>query len=96
MLIETPYKEGDTVSMKLTSGEEVVARLEKESADTITIYKPLMVAATQQGLGLAPFMFTTNPEAKFTINLNNVYCVVKTEEDMAKQYIQSTSGIAVA
>ena len=29
MIIETPYKEGDTVSLKLSSGEEIVARLEK-------------------------------------------------------------------
>ena len=33
MLIETPYKVGETVSLKLTSGEEVVARLEEETSE---------------------------------------------------------------
>jgi hypothetical protein len=96
MLIETPYKEGDTVSMKLSSGEEVIARLEKETDTTITIYKPLMVVGSPQGLALAPFMFTTSQDAKFKISMTNVLCIVKTEDDMAKQYIQNISGIAVA
>ena len=31
MLIEAPYKVGDTVSIKLSSGEEMVCRLEEEN-----------------------------------------------------------------
>lgn len=95
MIIETPYKNGDTVSIKLTSGEELVARLDEETNEQIALHKPLMVAATQQGLGLAPFMFTVSPETKVKLNKANVLCVVKTDEQMASQYIQSTTGIAV-
>ena len=39
MIIETPYKVGDTVSIKLSSGEEMVARLEEEKDDHIVIKK---------------------------------------------------------
>ena len=95
MLIELPYKEGDTVSVKLGSGEELISRLEKEDASSVVLSKPMMVVANQQGLGLAPFMFTINSDAKIKINTTNVLCIVKTEESMAKQYISSTSGIAV-
>ena len=31
MLIDTPYKNGDIVSIKLNSGEEVIAKLEEET-----------------------------------------------------------------
>ena len=31
MLIETPLQNGDTISLKLSSGEEIVARLEEET-----------------------------------------------------------------
>ena len=93
MLIETPYKVGDTVSIKLTSGEELIGRLDEESTDTFVLSKPLMVVAGQQGLGLAPFMFTVNPDAKFKIKSTSIVCVIKTADDMAKQYIQSTTGI---
>jgi len=95
MLIEVGYKEGDTVSMKLTSGEEIIARLEKEDGDTYTVSRPMMLAATQQGLGLAPFMFSASPDAKIKLNNKNVLCVVKSVDDMAKQYIQGTTGITV-
>lgn len=94
MLIETPYKVGETVSIKLTSGEEVVARLEEEKDESFILHKPLMVTATQQGLGLAPFMFTIGPDAKVKIDHNKVVCLVKTQDEMSKQYIQSTTGIA--
>ena len=36
MLIEAPYKVGDNVSFKLSSGEEIVARLEKEDEKSYT------------------------------------------------------------
>jgi len=48
MLIETPYKNGDTISLKLSSGEEVVARLEEERDDTLKLSKPLMLTPTQE------------------------------------------------
>lgn len=94
MLIETPYKVGETVSLKLTSGEEVVARLEEEKDASFILHKPLMVTATQQGLGLAPFMFTIGPDANVKVSTSKIVCIVKTQEAMSKQYIQSTTGIA--
>ena len=95
MLIDTPYKTGDVVSLKLSSGEEIIGALEEENAKAFVLKKPLMVAATQQGLGLAPFMFTVSPDSKVPVNANSVLCVVKTDKDMASQYIQSTTGLTV-
>jgi hypothetical protein len=31
MLLETPYKNGDTISLKLSSGEEILGRLDSET-----------------------------------------------------------------
>ena len=93
MIIETPYKVGDTVSIKLTSGEEVVARYKEDKNNAMVLSKPLMVTATQKGLGLAPFMFTIGTDATVSIDNSKVVCVVKTQDDMSKQYITSTTGI---
>jgi hypothetical protein len=93
MLIETPYKEGDTVSFKLSSGEEIVARLEKEDDTSYTLKKPMVLIVQQQGLGLAPFMFSVSPDGKFVLQANSVSCVAKTETEIAKQYMSQTSGI---
>lgn len=96
MLIETPLKTGDVISMKLSSGEELITKLEEESQESYKISKPLMVIAGQQGLGLAPFMFTVNPESSVKINKDNVICITSTEKEMASQYIQNTTGIKLA
>ena len=94
MLIETPYKEGDTVSFKLSSGEEIVARLEKESDKDFTLRKPMVLVAQQQGLGLAPFMFSVSSDSKFVLQASSVSCIAKTETEISKQYTAQTTGIA--
>jgi hypothetical protein len=93
MLIETPYKAGDTVSLKLSSGEEIVARLEEETATRFVLNKPMVLIMQQQGMGLAPFMFSVSPNTKFNVLATTVSCIAKTESDLAKQYTSSTSNI---
>ena len=68
MIIETPYKDGDTVTIKTTAGEEVVARLVGETDKAITITKAMAIVATQNGIGLGPFSFTADPDAKLVLN----------------------------
>jgi hypothetical protein len=93
MLIETPYKDGDTVSLKLSSGEEIVGRLEEETPTKFVLTKPMVLIMQQQGLGLAPYMFSVSPDAKFNILATTVSCVAKTEGEIADQYIATTSNI---
>lgn len=93
MIIQVPYKNGDTVSIKLSSGEEMIARLEDESDKYITVRKPLMLVAGQNGPGLAPFMFTVEQDSQIRLLLNNIICVVKTAKDTSDMYIKSTTGI---
>jgi hypothetical protein len=93
MIIERPYKVNDVVSIKLSSGEELVGKLIDENPETVTLSKPLMLSMTQKGMGLAPYMFTVNPETNITFNEKNIITLTKTMETMAKQYIQSTTGL---
>jgi hypothetical protein len=93
MLIEAPMKDGDTVTIKTFNGDELVARLVETKTNTYVVSKPLAIMATQQGLGLGPYTFTVNPDSKIEINKNAVIFIAKTDSEMAKQYISSTSGI---
>lgn len=95
MLIETPYKEGDIVSFKLTSGEEIISRLDKEDDKSYTLHKPMVMIVQQQGMGLAPFMFSVSPDSKFHLQAHSIACVAKTEKEIASQYTQQTTGIQV-
>jgi len=93
MLIEAPLKDGDTVTIKTFNGDELIARLVETKTSTYVVSKPLAIMATAQGLGLGPYTFTVNPDTKIEINKNAVIFIAKTDSEMAKQYISSTSGI---
>lgn len=93
MLIEAPMKDGDTVTMKISNGDEIISRLVETKTNTYVISKPLAIMATAQGLGLGPYAFTVDPDAKIEINKQSVIFIAKTQSDMAKQYISSTTGI---
>ena len=93
MLIETPYKIGDTVSLKLSSGEEIVGRLDAEDETYYTLRKPMVLIAQPEGLGLAPYMYSVSPDRKFMIRTNSVSCLSKTQEEISKQYTKTTTGI---
>jgi hypothetical protein len=47
MLIEAPYKVGDVVSLKLSSGEEILGRLEAEVENNVTLKKPMVLIAQE-------------------------------------------------
>ncbi len=96
MIIEMPYKTNDTVTLKTTGGEEIVARFIEEDLNTITVQKPLAIVATGQGIGLGPFAFTVNPDSKIRIQKNSLVFIHKTDGEMSKQYIAGTTGIQMA
>jgi hypothetical protein len=93
MLVEIAFKKGDTVSLKLSSGEEIVGNFSARVTGGYELIKPMVLIASEKGLGLAPFMFSVTPDSKFTFNGDSVTCVGKTESEIAKQYIATTSGI---
>jgi len=55
----------------------------------------MVMIVQQQGMGLAPFMFSVSPDAKFSLQAHSVACVTKTEKEIAAQYTQQTTGIAM-
>lgn len=95
MIIEAPYTVGDVVSIKLTTGEELMARYNDKTATHLRLTKPMILVATEHGVGFAPFMFTISPETRVEIGINNIICVVKSAKDAADMYIKQTTGLAV-
>ena len=96
MLIEAQYKVGDVVSIKLSSGEEMIARFEEENDKDVIVAKPYILIAAQNGMALAPYMFTVAPETKIKLKINNVICIVKSAKDAADMYVKQSTGIAIA
>ena len=95
MLLEKPMASGDVVSLKLINGDEIIARLESDDDKGITITKPLAITAGPQGLGMIPWVFLGNKET-FTLKKEHVFVMVPSKKEAADQYMQGTTGIALA
>jgi hypothetical protein len=95
MLIDTPLKAQDVITIKTGAGEELVARLVEETDTTVKVHKPMAIMATQQGIGLGPFAFTLPQDADVVLNKSVILMIAKTEKEMASQYTQSTTGLAI-
>lgn len=96
MLLEKARASGDVVTVKLTSGEEIVARFEEETATGIKVTKPMMLSISQQGVGMMPYLFTVNPSTPIVFNYSAISVLSSTDGDFAKQYTTSTTGIQMA
>ena len=95
MLIEQELKANDVVSFKLTTGEELISRFNNKTDTTYVIKNPMVILAGAQGLGMQPFMFSTDPDNSYTLFTKNVICVMKTQDELAKQYMSQTSGLVL-
>lgn len=95
MLFEKPFTKGDVVSIKFINGEEIIARLDEETIDSVKVVKPLTVSLGPQGLGMIPFLFLG---AKDTVILKHIHILAMSpsKKEAADQYMQGTTGIALA
>lgn len=94
MLIDKGFSQGDTVSLKLINGDELIARFEEETDSVYKISKPMGVTLASTGLGMIPWVFLGENE-KFNLKKEHVFVIVRSKEDAAKQYLQGTTGIAL-
>lgn len=96
MLIDKGCGVGDIVTLKLTSGDEVIAKLVEETDKYIKISRPLALAASRQGIGMVQYLYTVDPDREIKISRNSVMIFEPTESEVVKQYIQTTTNISLA
>ena len=93
MLIDKGVTEGEVITLKLTSGEELVAKLTEETDRYYKLSKPMVIGMGQQGPGLMPYLFTVHPDKAVKLLKTTVTVAEATDETFAKQFLESTSGI---
>jgi hypothetical protein len=96
MLIDRGVAEGEVVTLKLTSGEEMVAKLVEDGAAYYKLSRPMVIGHTPQGPGLMPYLFTVHPDKEIKLQKNAVTVAEATDKQFADQYLQSTTGIKLA
>ena len=93
MLISKGVVAGEIVSIKLSTGEEVVTKFVEETATGYKVSKPLVLSMTNQGIGMIPFMLTMSADGDVVVTHNNVVSICVTDKQFADQYVQGTTGI---
>jgi small nuclear ribonucleoprotein (snRNP)-like protein len=93
MLIDKGASVGEVVTLKLTSGEELIGKLVEETDAHYKLSRPMVIAMGAQGPGLMPYLFTVSPEKDIKLSKSTVTVVAVTDKMFADQFIQSTTGI---
>lgn len=99
----------DVVTLKLVSGEEVVASLVSKLSPTLDsnvaayrVSKPQTLQfrpfgnSGQMGLAFMPWTLSNPSIREVEIPATFVMCMVDTDEEVARQYLEQTTGIALA
>jgi hypothetical protein len=96
MLIDKGVSSGEVVTLKLMSGEEMVAKYVEETTNGHKLSKPMLLSMGQQGIGMVPFAVTVDMEKDITIGQSAVVAIEPTEKQFADAYVQNTTGIKLA
>jgi hypothetical protein len=96
MLIDKGVSVGEVITLKLTSGEEIVAKLAEETDKYYKLNRPMVIGMGQKGPGLMPYLFTVSPEKDVKLLKTTVTVAEATDKMFADQFIQTTTGIQLA
>ena len=99
MLVNSSYKKGETICVKVSTGEEIVGRFDSQDGD-IQVVKPCVITLNPQNgqAMLIPWLMSidTTSSDPITIKKEHVLTTNKPNKSLADAYIQNTTGIAPA
>lgn len=93
MLISKGISTGEVVTIKVVTGEEILAKYIEETASGHKVSQPMVLSMTQKGMAMMPMLFTVDPDSDITINHTSIVTMSLTDVDFAKQYTTSVTGI---
>lgn len=95
MLINKGISPGEVVTIKVVTGEEIVAKYVEETPTGHKVSRPMVLSMTQKGMAMMPMLFTVDPDSDILINSTSIVMMTTTDSDFAKQYTTSVTGIAL-
>lgn len=85
----------EVYTLKITSGEEIVARVKQIENDFLMLEEPASVAPGPQGVGLIPSLFTSAHRELVRLNKNSINLIATTEESIKVRYLEAVTGLKV-
>jgi hypothetical protein len=95
MLIKKGFGTGDIISIKLISGEELIARWNSETDQEVEVDRPMAVTLTPSGVGMMPWLFLAETDRSYLIKKTTISAIVMAKKEAANQYVEGTTGIAL-
>lgn len=80
-------------TLKISNGDEIVAKIVAEDEHTYTVVKPLTVIPGPQGINMLNSLFTANPDKNVTINKQQVSVIGQSRDEVCDSYLEATTGI---
>jgi hypothetical protein len=88
-------KDGDLVTLKLASGEEVIAKFVSKADTYISIDKALVLMQGPQGLAFGTFFSTAKQEEPFNIAIDKLISIAHINDKISAEYNRVFSKIEV-
>ena len=95
MIIDKGVSINEVVTIKLTSGEELIATLVEERDQFIKVAKPRVLAQGQNGIGMVPYLFTVDPDRSVKLTRATIVVLEPTDKESAAQYTTATTGLII-
>lgn len=100
MLVISNFKKGDVVTIKLSTGEELVARFDADTGSELKVVKPTVLTLNPADgkAMLIPWLMSIDTASSdpIIIGKQQVVAVSKPHKGISDGYMQSTTGIATA
>jgi len=100
MLVISNFKKSDVVTIKLSTGEEIVARFDVDTGSELKVVKPtvLTLNPTDGKAMLIPWLMSVDAHASdpVIISKSQIVAVSKPHKGIADGYMQSTTGLTTA
>lgn len=87
------FKPGEIYTLKMTSGEEITAKIFNVFDGVIEVTQPISMVLGPQGLQMMPSLFSSNPDKNVRINTGTIAMAAETREDVRTKYLEATTGI---
>ena len=88
-------KDGDLVTLKLASGEEVIAKFIGKAETYVSIEKALVLMQGPQGLAFGTFFSPAKQDEPFNIAIDKLTSIAHINDKIAEEYNRVFSKIEV-
>ena len=87
------FKEGNLITLKLVSGEEVIAKFKTLTSDYISIEKALVLMQGPQGLAFGTFFSTAKQDEPINIAKDKITSIAHINDKIKQEYERVFSAI---